>query len=274
MRWSVTLFLIIFSLVAETFSCKKETFQIPDFITQEFVDLGTHKLATISFGSGEHTIVFENGLGTEMIIWVEPGIFEAIGANNQVIGYNRGGYDTSESGPKPRDIPRLISELDQIIDAKSVNDKVILVGHSLGGAFIRSYAVMNPDKVEGLLFIESSHEDFLTLVQADEDELVNEIRKDDPERIGTIMEAMQLIENSEYLDTLPNLPDIPTIAMVSTKLENGITPGYVAQWISVQESLGEGLSDFKLITTENSGHQIHVDEPGLVIDAIEELINK
>ena len=253
-------------------ACKEEPFSIPDHITQDFVDLGTHKLATISYGSGSHTVVFENGLGTEMDIWVEPGVFEGVGAVHQAIGYNRGGYDTSETGPEPRDIPRLISELDQIIEAKSENEKVVLVGHSLGGAIIRSYAIAYPEKVEALVFVEASHEDWLTLSQADENELVHGIRTEDPDKTGTLMEAQQLIESVDYLKTLPNLPDVPTVALVSTKLENGITEGYVMQWVAVQESLGEGLSDFTLIATDKSGHQIHVDEPQLVIDAILDVI--
>ena len=253
-------------------SCKKEDYRIPDYIPREKVDLGTHKLVSITLGSGDHTIVFENGLGTEMKIWVEPGVFEALAEENQVIAYNRGGYGNSELGPEPRNIPRLIAELNEIIETKSENEKVILVGHSLGGSYVRSYAVEYPEKVEALLLIEATHEDFITVVQDDENELVAGIRTECPDKIGTIKEAEQFLEAMEYLDTLPNLPDVPVIALASTKLENGITQVYIDQWLSVQESLGEGLSDFTLIATENSGHQIHVDEPQLVFDAIRQLL--
>ena len=266
-------FCFLLSLLLLISTCKKEEYQIPDYITQEFVDLGTHKLATISFGSGDHTVVFENGLGTEMVIWAEPGVFEAIGETDQVIAYNRGGYGTSELGPAPRDIPRLISELYELIEAKSENEKVVLVGHSLGGSFIRAFAIKYPEKVAGLVFIEATHEDFLTIVQEDETELVAGIRTECPDKIGTIAEAEEFYEAMQYLDTLPNLPDVPTIAMASTRLEGGITQSYIDQWLSVQETLGEGVTDFTLIPTANSGHQIHVDEPQLVIDAIRQLID-
>ena len=269
---SILFSLGVFLLILLLSTCKKEEFQIPDYINQEFFDLGTHQLAILTYGSGDHTVIFENGLGTEMTIWVEPGVFEAIGEEQQVIAYNRGGYGTSELGPTPRDIPRLIDELDQLIEAKAENDKVILVGHSLGGAFVRSYAIAHPDKVEALLFIEATHEDFQTIIQADENDLVNGITMECPDKIGTIAEAEQFFEAIQYLDTLPNLPDVPTIAMASTKLENGITQVYVDRWLEIQETLGEGVSDFTLIPTENSGHQIHVDEPELVISAIQQLL--
>ncbi len=265
---------VLFSLCSLLFlsSCKKGEFQIPEYIDQQFIDLGTHKVASITTGTGQYTVLFENGLGTEMDIWVEPGIFEAIGENAQVIAYNRAGYETSEPGPEPRNMPRLISELDEVINALSQNDKVILVGHSLGGAIIRSYAVNFPEKVEALVFIEGTHEDWLTITQQDEIALVSEIYRENPNRTGTLMEARQFVEIFDYLETLPNLPDVPTVAMASTKLENGITEGYVNGWIAVNKTLGNGLSNFKLITTDKSGHQIHVDEPKLVIDAILELI--
>lgn len=265
-------FLFFIGLFCST--CSKGEFEIPEYIPLEIVDLGTHKLELLNYGDGDHTIVFENGLGTQMTIWVEPGVFEAIGKNNQVIAYNRGGYGNSEVGPTPRDIPRIISELHQVIEAKAKNEKVILVGHSLGGAFIRSYAIAHPEKVEALLFIESTHEDFLTLIPEDEAELIREIKRANPNRPGTIEEAMQMIENDEYLESLPNLPDVPTITMVSTRLDEGLTEAYINRWVMIQESLGEGLSDFTVITTNNSGHKIHEDEPQLVIDAISDLINK
>lgn len=270
MKTYFTLFIFLFLLS----SCQQEeTFVIPDYIQQEFVDLGTHKLAAISFGSGDHTVVFENGLNTDMEIWVEPGIFETIAASNQVIAYNRGGYNTSELGPEPRNLSRLISELNQIIEAKSQNEKVILVGHSLGGSVVRSYAVMYPEKVEGLILIEATHESFPTLTPDDEIALVSSIYAENPNRIGPLMEARQFWENIQYMKFLPELPDIPTVAMLSIKKEFGINDAYINQWIQTHEALGKSITDFKIVATPNSGHQIHVDEPELVIEAILELVN-
>ncbi len=269
---SLAMTLLLASFLTLLAGCQKTEYRLPDTISQQSLDLGTHKVETISMGSGEHTIVFENGLNTQMTIWAQPGIFEAVGSQAQVIGYNRGGYGLSEAGPEPRDMPRLISELDQVISSLSDNEKVILVGHSLGGAIARAYAVKYPEKIEALMLIEATHEDWLTLTQEDEVALVSEIYREDPNRIGPLGEARQFVEIFQYLKTLTNLPDRPTVAMASTKLENGITPGYVEGWLNINRTLGEGVSDFKLITTDQSGHQIHVEEPQLVIDAILDLI--
>lgn len=264
--------MLLFLITSILTSCKKNEFRLPDHITQQTIDLGTHKVETITMGTGPHTVVFENGLNTQMTIWVKPGIFEALGERVQVIGYNRGGYGFSELGPEPRNMPQLISELDKVIETLSENDKVILVGHSLGGAIARAYAVRYPEKIESLVLIEATHEDWLTLTQADEVALVSDIYQEDPTRIGPLGEARQFVEIFDYLEELPNLPDRPTVAMASTKLEFGITPGYVQGWLNVNRTLGEGVSDFTLITTDKSGHQIHVEEPQLVIDAIWDLI--
>lgn len=263
------LYLILITIVLWT--CSKE-FQIPDYIMDEYVDCDTHELHARTHGTGSNTVIFENGLGTNMLVWIESEILQEIGDLTQAIAYDRAGTKQSTVGPDPRDIPTLIQDLDILVDSLAENERVILVGHSLGGAIIRAYAVNYPEKVKGLVLVESSHEDFLRLTPDDERGLISEIKKKDASRLGTIQEADQLIENSEYLDTLANIPDIPVRALVSTKLEEGLSQFYIDQWVATQEKLGEGVSDFEIITTDKSGHNIHTDEPDLVIKTIKEIM--
>jgi len=254
--------------------CTEPEFDIPNFIEDEYVDLGTHQLHARTYGSGDHTVVFENGLGTNMLVWLESEIVQSVGEIAQAIAYDRAGTKESTVGPDPRDLATLIKDLDILINALSENEKVILVGHSLGGAVIRSFAVSYPEKVEAILFVEASHEDFWRITPDEERGLIDEIKKKDASRLGTIQEADQLIENAEFLRGLPKLPDVPVIVLTSIKLEDGLTEFYVKLWSETQRKLGEGVSDFKQIETDKSGHNIHTDEPALVIAAVEELIEK
>ena len=266
--------IIVVVLLTCVWSCKKEGFVLPDYIMEEFVDLGTHQLSALTHGTGEHTVIFENGLGTNMRVWFESEIVQTIGNEAEAIAYNRAGTKKSTVGPDPRDLPTLMEDLHQLILALSENEKVILVGHSLGGAIIRSYAIAYPHKVEGICFVEASHEEFLRLSEDDERGLISEIKKRDDSRLGTIQEAAQIIENAAYLRSLPNLPDIPVIVLTSVKLEEGLSETYVKRWSEVQRSLGEGVSDFTQIETSKSGHNIHTEEPELVIQSVRTLMNK
>ena len=261
-----TLMLAIVSLLLIT-SCNNDDDNTQTPTDSNMVDVGNYKLYTESLGDGNHTLVFESGLGDNYESWYQ---LLSLSETNQVIAYNRAGYEPSEVANNDRDIIQLAEDLHQVILNKSKNDKVILVGHSLGGAVIRYYAVQHPEMVEALLFVDPSHEDFEVVTQVAEDAGVTYFMENgSPE---TANEYAQVIENFEILGNLTTLPDVPTIVLTSIRdrlevLENA------QRWIEGHATLGEGVSDFTHIITENSGHYIQIEEPQLVFDAIDFLLN-
>ena len=227
------------------------------------VNVGNYKLFTESIGEGNHTLVFESGLGDNYESWYQ---LLGLSEGNQVIAYNRAGYEPSEVAHNERDISQLAEDLHQVILSKATNERVILVGHSLGGAVIRYYAVLHPEMVEALVFVDPSHEDYGVFTQEIEDDMVAYFKGEGLFHIAN--EAKQMLENFEILRELPNLPDVPTVVLTSVKERIGADK---MDWITAHETLGEGLSVFTHIITENSGHYIQVEEPQLVIDAIANL---
>ncbi|EAR01698.1 alpha/beta fold hydrolase [Maribacter sp. HTCC2170] len=257
----VSIFLALASLIA--ISCNKDDDQI--LTPTNLVDVGNYKLFTETAGDGAHTLVFESGLGDNYESW-----FKLLGLaeTNQVIAYNRAGYEPSEVATNERSIVQLAEDLHQVILSKSKNNKVILVGHSLGGAVVRYYAVQHPEMVEGIVFVDPSHEDFEVMTQAQEDEMVQFFTGEGLLQIAN--EAEQFIENFETLRALATLPDVPTVVLTSIRDREGENE---ERWINVHATLGDNVTDFTHITTENSGHYIQVDEPQLVLEAIGFLVD-
>ena len=229
------------------------------------VDIGDYNLFVETKGNGNNTIVFESGLGDNYESWYK---ITELSETNQVIKYNRAGYEPSEAANNNRNIVQLAEELHQVILSKSINEKVILVGHSLGGAIIRYYAVQHPERVKALLFIDPSHEDFAVMTQNQEDDMVDYFTGEDLLHVAN--EAGQFVENFEVLGALPPLPDVPTIVLTSIRDREGSNE---TRWVSAHTNLGENVTSFTHITTENSGHYIQVEEPGLVLGAIHDLLN-
>ncbi len=239
-----------------------------------FIDIGgTHKLYTYTGGEGENTIVFESGLGVDGSTWLESSIFDSIGKNNQVIAYDRQGYGKSTPTNETRGMQELVNDLDIVINEKKANKKVIIIGHSLGGAIARGYAIQHPDKVKALLFIEPNNENYkqyATMDKAHEDILVQQFATE--KMTGAAMESAQLIENISFLRKLPSLPDIPVIVITSTKTDNEMTEENVKDWFLAHESLGKGIKNFTHVKTDKSGHFVYLEEPVLVIENIKKLL--
>lgn len=280
-----TLILALFGIVLS--SCDKDEGQIeindngqidvvddvPVGTQSIMVDVGGYQLYTLSAGTGNNTIVFEAGFGNGGKSWDTNDIFSSVAQENQVISYNRAGYLPSELGDDPRNLVQLSADLHKIITSLSQNDKVILVGHSLGGAIIQYYAKEHPEKIKAILFIDSTVSidiDFFKLTQSEEDAFVQELI--DLGEPGMAKEAEQLIEDYIILDGLPNLPNVPTRVLTAMKLEGDWTPEMKEEWSKAHKSLGEGIDDFKHIETVNSGHYIHYDEPELVLNTLNEII--
>lgn len=235
-------------------------------------EIRTDHLQVFTGGDGENTVIFESGLGVDGSTWLESGIFDSIGKNNQVIAYDRLGYGKSSSANGPRGLQALVDDLDSVVKKFAENEKVILVGHSLGGAIVRAFASQHPDKVKAILFIEPVSEnfgDYATMSQGHEDTLVDLFK--DEQQYGAAMEAAQLIENISFLKQLAPLPDVPVVVITSTKTDEEMTPEKIERWNAAHESLRTGLTSFTHIQTNKSGHFVYLEEPDLIIENITKL---
>jgi len=256
-------------------SCDKDSDNNTETLQETKVDVGTHKLAAYSIiHNSKYLVVFESGLGDGHSVWNEKKIPIKLSAQLDVVTYDRAGYEKSEKDSKPRNINQLRSELETVINNFSNGRKVILIGHSLGGMIIRDYAVKNASKVAGLLFIDPSHEYYNQPSQEEEDMLYNLFKTNYGANSGVALEAREIIEDSQYMATLPDLPNIPVIVISSLKVDASTSESDKQIWFKAHELLKEGVSDFTHITTTKSGHYIMNDEPNLVIDNFNLLLSK
>lgn len=281
MKGSIRVLMIGLLSISVMLSCEKEDDSLNNQAKQEPIDLGTHTLETYSeINETEYLIVFESGLGNGHSVWFQNNILDEIGELSDVLLYDRAGYENSEVGPGPRSIERLSFELESVINQYINGRKVILVGHSLGGLVIRDYTIKNPNKVASILFIDPSHESYNNPGQDGEDFLYDLMVELHGVNHGASMEMRQLIEDIEYISTRPNLPNIPITVLTSMKEDQSnleadqINSATRQDWFNAHEELGEGITDFRHLSTDLAGHYIMLEQPNLVIDELKLLLNK
>ncbi len=105
-------------------------------------------------GQGSPTIVLEAGGGNDGLTWA--GIQPRLAQHAQVCSYDRAGMGWSDPGPSPRDADHVATELHELLASADIHVPVVLMGHSMGGLFIRDYAAHYPTEVAGLVFEDSS----------------------------------------------------------------------------------------------------------------------
>jgi pimeloyl-ACP methyl ester carboxylesterase len=96
------------------------------------------------------------GLGDFSANWVR--VQRQVSGTTRVCAYDRAGMGWSEMGPEPRDAKQITSELHTLLSKAGIDGPYVLVGHSLGGLSMQTYAARYPEEVAGVSLVDSSTE--------------------------------------------------------------------------------------------------------------------
>src|SRR5262249_42470869 len=142
-------------------------------------------------GSGPVTVVLESGWPGGMG-WEE--VRGQVARFARVVSYDRAGIGGSPPGPEPRDAKRIAGELHAALRNAGIAPPPVLVGHSLGGPFVRVFAHLYPADVAGLVLVDPTLPDAfepLPDVLAWLREHCPEKRRDIEEMLGRFPEGLQ-----------------------------------------------------------------------------------
>ena len=120
----------------------------------EMVGVGGHSLHINCAGRGGPTVVLEAGSGGFSAQWVR--VQREVSGTTRVCAYDRAGMGWSETGPEPRDAGQITGELHALLEGANIEGPYVLVGHSYGGLYARTYAARYPDEVAGVVLVDSS----------------------------------------------------------------------------------------------------------------------
>ena len=105
-------------------------------------------------GEGETTLIIETGIGGSYYNWYP--FIEEIKNDFTIVIYHRAGYGKSSASNKLRTTENIAVELNGLIEKVGITDKFILLGHSFGGLCAQQYTIMYPEKIKGLILIDST----------------------------------------------------------------------------------------------------------------------
>lgn len=124
----------------------------------QLIDVGGYRLHLYCMGEGSPTVILDAAFPAQVSNWVW--VQSALSSHTQVCAYDRAGHGWSDPGPEPRDAIQHARELHTLLtNANTSPGPYILVGHSLGGLYVRMFADQYPDEVVGMVLIEGSHPD-------------------------------------------------------------------------------------------------------------------
>ena len=231
------------------------------------VDAGNFKLQVQRMGEGRPAVVFELGAGATLESW--NNILPTAASYTTVFAYNRAGRGKSELSAAPRTPKNVVEELRAVLRQAGLTPPYILVGRSLGGIYVRTFAVLHPEEVAGLIMIEPSHErqqmEFQRVFGPPPKKSTQVTNMNEREAEAAF------IRDEKQPHTTGKLPNVPVVIITSMKLSPHPSPDELkakAIWRGLHDELFSEISRGMHILTTKSGHDVDHEEPELVLNAI------
>jgi len=119
------------------------------------IDVGGFKMHIYCMGEGSPTVILEtlSGGTSSYWGWVQP----EVAKSTRVCVYDRAGRGWSEPDPEPITLRRTVRNLHTLLVNSNVKGPYVLVGHSIGGIYVRQFTAEYPDEVLGMVLVDASH---------------------------------------------------------------------------------------------------------------------
>lgn len=122
------------------------------------VDIGGRSLNINCAGSGSPAVILESGgSGYGGYGWRK--VQEGVAKFTTVCWYDRAGEGWSDPAPTARSSATIVHDLQELLQRAPVAGPYVLVGHSIGGEYIRTFTAKFPPQVAGMVLVDSSHPD-------------------------------------------------------------------------------------------------------------------
>jgi len=295
---------LLVSLVTALSSAATHAAQSRDFAG--LVDIGGgRKMYLECRGIGSPTVVLVAGLRGSAEDWniaekQGPRVFPEIAKFTRVCAYDRPGTPVGEKPSRSDPVPQptaagtAVTDLHALLTAAGEVGPYVLVAHSYGGLIGRLYASTYPDEVSGLVLVDALSEGLKDAETPEQWSIQRKLIEGDVREGVAQYPALEMIDVDGSFDQMRAASPIrkmPLIVLsadrawgpqIPSMIAAGTLPadvpqnfGYVtdAAQKEAQEKLAHLVPNAKHVTNTNSGHEIHKEQPQLVIGAIRQVVD-
>ena len=113
-----------------------------------------HSMHLYCTGTGSPTVILEAGSGDNLLYWqtIQPQLSQV----TRVCSYDRAGLGWSEPHEGSHDAEAIARQLHALLAAARVHPRLVLIGASAGGFYVREYAREFPGEAVGIAFLDAS----------------------------------------------------------------------------------------------------------------------
>jgi pimeloyl-ACP methyl ester carboxylesterase len=267
------------------------------------VDAGGRRLYLECRGAGSPTVILEAGYRSPATVWSDDlyqperprtMVLDGVAAVTRVCAYERPGAPAvldedlhpsrSDPVPQPRTAEAVVADLHTLLQTAGVPGPYVLVGHSLGGAFVRLYAATYPADVVGLVLVDAWYEGLQELLTPEQWAAYVRVVSEVPPEVAAYRELETLdfaatsatMRRAAAAQPLPAMP----LAVLDHGQPFGLSDDQLgfsadaleAAWRAAQERLATLVPRARYSVARESGHYIQLQQPALVTEAIRQVV--
>jgi len=264
--------------------------------SSEPIDIGGRSLYLECWGervAGEPTVLLISGQGPPVSYW-QLMAADFAGDGHHVCGYDRAGVGGSDPPPEARrTTDDQVTDLVALLDAVDLEEPLVVVAHSLGSLPALGLVGRAPERVAGVVLVDPWAPRVSAATRAalppetpnespelaEERRFLNDFMFDPAQNPEHLLLATCDDDAVALLDEpAPLFGDLPVIVLQAPLPPRpaGIPRGYDAvartAWVDGNEEFAAESTRGTVIEVEDTGHDIHVDQPEVVMDAIRDVI--
>lgn len=271
------------------------------------VDIGGRHVYLEGHGAGSPAVVLMAGGRSSARYWSDdlnhPAtprsmVLPGVAAFSRVYAYDRPGTYAeingeivpSRSDPvaQPRTAPDLVEELHTLLQAAAIPGPYVLAGHSFGGFCARLYAATYPDEVAGLVLVDAYSELLQEVMQPEQWQALVQLNRDlgsdvihpipgygDAETTGYGANNAA-VRTAVAASPLPPMP-LAVLAHGRPFQQSDAAPGFApgeleGYLLAANRAQAALVPNARFSVATRSGHDVHQDQPELVIEAIRQVV--
>jgi pimeloyl-ACP methyl ester carboxylesterase len=202
----------------------------------------------------------------------------AVAGFTRVCSYDRPDSPGSRSDPTPElTAQQVVDDLRTLLAAAGEPGPYVLVGHSLGGLYVQLFAYLHPQEVAGLVLVDPTPEEFPVRLAETLVALGTPVPSRPPGSPPTIEETS--LEQMQEARRTRTLRSMPLVVLSHGRWSDPAErpPGWpLAEEERIFRELHEELvrlvPNGRHVVAEGIGHDIHQEQPELVVEAIHEVV--
>lgn len=226
---------------------------------------GDSDVEVIRHGTGTPAIVLIHGLGDDMRTW--KAVLAPLSRLSLVVAYNRPGYGRSAWHDGARDAVAVSDEIGAVLGRLGLTGPVVLVGHSLGGIYAQVFARRFPDRVAGLVLVDTTVPGQTRLIRQmmpTQFALLPALMLQEPVAVRREFRDAEAAENQVL--AYPPYRAGPVVVLAASRADPLSSAAYLEARREAMRALAQSYgATFRLV---NCGHFIQREEPQAVVEAV------